>query len=36
MPQLAHTGTRTYPRYSKRDWLDYQGWPGVVTGSDQG
>ena len=33
--QLAHTGTHTHSRHSKRDWLDYQGWPGEVTGSDQ-
>ena len=36
VPQLAHTGTHTHSRHSKRDWLDYQGWPGGVTGSDQG
>ena len=34
--QLAHTGSHTHSRHSKRDWLDYQGWPGEVTGSDQG
>ena len=36
MPQLAHTGTHTHSRHSNRDWLDNQGWPGGVTGSDQG
>ena len=36
MPQLAHTGTHTHSRHSKWDWLDYQGWPDGVTGSDQG
>ena len=36
VPQLAHTGTHMHSRRSKRDWLDYQGWPDGVTGSDQG
>ena len=34
--RLAHTGKHTHSRHSKREWLDYQGWPGGVTGSDQG
>ena len=36
MSQVAHTGTHTHSRHGERDWLDYQGWPGGVTGSDQG
>ena len=34
--RLVHTGKNTHSRHSKREWLDYQGWPGGVTGSDLG
>ena len=34
--RLAHTGKHTHSRHSKREWLDYQGWLGLVTGRDQG
>ena len=33
VPQLAHIGTHTQSRHSKKDRLDYQGWPGGVTDS---
>ena len=36
MSQLANTDTITHSRHSKRYVLDYLGWPGGVTGSDQG